>query len=125
MAITLHWLDDQKTALVYRFPEKWAWEDFHAVKLDADRWLDECDHDVVLLFDMSMTLTVPPGVLAQGRYLVSKAHPRGKPVILISKNRMIGALLSMAARFDPNISKLIRTAPTPEEAHKVVAQFQG
>jgi hypothetical protein len=122
MTIDLRWLDNQQTALLYTFPEKWTWDDFYAVKAQADVWLDACDHDVVLLFDMSVTRTIPPGALSQGRYLIGKAHPRGKPIILIGGNRMIAALLNMAARFNPNLTHLIRTAPTFDEAHKFVAQ---
>lgn len=124
MVIRLRWLDDQQNALVYSFPEQWSWEDFYTVKTEADTWLDSRDHDVVLLFDMTLTLAIPPGALAQSRYLIDKIHPRGKPIILIGKNRMIPPLLSMAARFNPSISQLIRTVPTFEEALKVVAQYQ-
>ena len=125
MAIHLGWLDNQQAALLYAFPEQWSWDDFYAIKIEADTWLDQCNHDVVLLFDMSKTLAIPPGALAQGRYLIGKAHPRGKPIILIGKNRMISALLSMVARFNPNINHLIRTVPTLDEARKVVAQLHG
>ena len=125
MAIELGWLDDQKAALLYTFPEQWVWDDFYTVKEEADTWLDECSHDVVLLFDMSATRAVPPGALAQGRYLIGKAHPRGKPIILIGKNRMIAALLSMAARFNPNLNHLIRTASTLEEARSFIARLHA
>lgn len=123
MSIKLSWLDDQQAALLYAFPEQWSWEDFYTVKAEADKWLDQCSHDVVLLFDLSKSRTIPPGALAQSRYFVSRAHPRGKPIILIGRNHMISSLLNMAARFNPNISKLICTAPTFEEARKVIAQL--
>jgi hypothetical protein len=126
MAIELDWLDEnQKGALVYSFPEQWAWQDFYDIKTEADKWLDLCDHDVALLFDMAKTRSIPPGALAQGRYLIGKAHPRGKPIILIGKNRMIGALLNMATRFNPNIGSLIRTASTLDEAREVVTKLHA
>jgi hypothetical protein len=125
MTIGLDWLDDQKSALVYGFPETWAWQDFYTVKTEADTWLDQCEGEVALLFDMSKTLAIPPGALAQGRYLIGKAHPRGKPIILIGKNRMIAALLSMATRFNPNIGSLIRTASTLDEARAIITKLHA
>jgi hypothetical protein len=125
MSIKLSWLDDQQAALLYVFPEQWSWEDFYNVKVEADKWLDQCSHDVVLLFDMSKSRSIPPGALARSRYLVSKAHPRGKPIVLIGENHLIASLLNMAARFHPNIRRLICTAPTLEEAQKVIAQQPG
>lgn len=125
MTIKLEWLDEQKSALVYQFPERWAWDDFYAVKTEADQWLDTCEWDVALLFEMSETRAIPPGALAQSRYLIGKTHPRGKPIILIGRNRMIEALLKMASRFSPNIGSLIRTASTLDEAREFVASLHA
>ncbi len=124
MAIELAWVNDENNALHYQFPPNWTWDDFYRVKAEADALLDDCDHDVVLLFDMADTAKIPAGALTQGRNLLKRAHPRGKPIILIGTNRMIEALLNMVNRLNPGDKNLLLAVPTFDDALKLLAQLK-
>lgn len=71
---------------------------------------------------MSATRQIPPGALTQGRNLLKRAHPRGKPIILIGTNRMIEALLSMVNRLNPGAKSLFLAVPSLDAALDLLTQ---
>jgi tRNA A37 N6-isopentenylltransferase MiaA len=120
MDIDLSWDNNEHKALLYQFPDQWTWEDFYNVKIKADKLLDDVDYNVVLIFDMTSTRSIPSGVLAQARWLISRAHPRGKPIVLVGTNMVIQAMLNLVNKFNKNAPDLIMAVSTVEQARKFV-----
>ncbi len=123
MAINLSWDDQECKALMYQFPEQWTWEDFYNVKTEADKLLDEVNHNVVLIFDMTTTRSIPSGVLAQARWLISRAHPRGTPIVLVGTNLVIQAMLNLVNKFNLSANDLLKAVATVEEARNYVKRI--
>jgi hypothetical protein len=121
MTIELGWDNDLHTALLYQFPQKWTWDEFYSVKVEADALLDQSSHDVVLIFDLTATEGIPSGALMQARTLIRRAHPRGKPIVLVSSNMVIVAMLNLVNRFNMGATDIIKAVATLEEAR----QFAG
>lgn len=120
MSINVRWDDEDYRALLYEFPEHWTWEDFYNVKVQADELLDTVDYNVVLIFDMTTTRSVPAGVLAQARWLISRAHPLGKPIVLVGTNLIIQAMLNLVNKFNLSAGDLLKAVATVEEARDYV-----
>lgn len=120
MTIDLSWDNDERKALLYHFPEQWTWEEFYGVKVEADKILDEVDYNVVLIFDMTSTRSIPSGVLSQARWLIGRAHPRGKPIVLVGTNLVIQAMLNLVNKFNKNAGELIQAVSTLDEARELV-----
>ncbi len=116
MAIRVSWYNDNRTALLYRFPQEWTWDTFYAVKAEADRLLDAVDYPVVLIFDMTETCAIPSGALFQARTLISRAHPRGKPIMLVSTNAVVEAMYNLVSRLHVGIHDWIKLVATFDEA---------
>ncbi len=122
LSISLRWDNPEKTVLIYAFPANWTWQDFYQVKEQADKMLDDVPHNVVLVFDMTQTLAIPTSAISQARSLIDRAHPRGKPIILVGTNLVIRALLGLVSKFNPRTEELILAVTTLEEARSWVAK---
>lgn len=120
MTIKLSWDNEERTALLYQFPEKWTWDDFYVIKKQADVMLDELDHSAALIFDMSLTRSIPTGVLSQSKKLLDNAHPHGTPIILVGTSLIIQAMLNLVGKFNLRATELILAVNTVDQAREIV-----
>jgi hypothetical protein len=99
MKISLRWETiGTRRVLYYEFQAGWTWEEFFAIKSEADPLLAAEEKPLPLIFDLRSAPNMPPGMILQSRNIAENRHPKGSPVILLGANRLVQATFEIVKR---------------------------
>ena len=99
MKITVRWeIIGGKRVLYYEFQPAWNWDEFFAIKAEADPMLAGEEKPVPIVFDLRYAPNMPPGMIVQSRNVAESRHPNGSPVILMGANRLVQATFDIVKR---------------------------
>jgi hypothetical protein len=83
MPIQAVWDNEQHTIIRYVIEGQWTWEDMNAAIATSNAWLDEVDHKIDFIHDMSQSEGIPNGALTHLKRYIGKEHPNtGRSVVI-------------------------------------------
>ncbi len=124
MGIEVEWLDDEKTIMIWRFLERYEWDDLAAALDVAEQMVDEVDHIISLITDYTLNRKgPPPHLLSQFPKLVERAFRRDLPQVVVA----VGAR-GLTSTFNRIFSKLyirLEVADTMDEALAIIREHRS
>jgi hypothetical protein len=89
MAVSVQWDNPEKTVIRFDYDAHWVWDDFHHAVDQAFLMVDEIDHEVASILDMTHSLGMPPNAMAHARTLTQHQHPRIAVQVTVGGNRFV------------------------------------
>ncbi len=120
-AIQLAWHDSQETILHYTFPNIWQWDDFYAVKAEADPLLLAKPYSVALVMDLTQSKGIPAHPIRQIRSLLHKRVDKGSPIIFVGKRYLFKSLFRVIKQMCRRVAPDLYLVDTLDDALKLVA----
>ncbi len=74
MPMDFHWTDDSKTVLHFVADPIWNWNDLHKNLRRSALRIDEVNHAVEVIIDLTNSVRMPSGAIAHLRSLVRPLH---------------------------------------------------
>lgn len=78
--------------------------------------LDNALKKVYLICDFTRVRHLPPNIMSAGLKMAKKQHPMSGPVIEVSSNGFMNAIVSAFAKLTPNMMTVCKTMPEAFEA---------
>lgn len=124
MPIATSWENEDKTALCFAYIGVWEWSEVFEAIDTGNQMIDEVNHPVGIIFDMSKSTAMPKGVFAQGRQADRKQHKLIKYKVTIGANRFVEILVSSYQKIYGVIGGDTTTAfaSDREEAVKIIVE---
>lgn len=124
MPIEVKWDNEEKTVLCFEYKGVWEWDDVFPVIEKGDKMIDEVDHPVGIVFDMTESAGVPKGVFSQTKRANRNIHKHVKYRVTVGANRFIEILVSSYQKIYGAMGGESTTAfaSTREEAHTLIAE---
>ena len=123
MAITTEWYDTEKTIIRNIHDGSWTWNEFHKAISDIEEMLETVPHRVMIIVDISKSSVMPAGVPSQFSKLRNFwTHPKIEGAIMVGMSRFVQVFFSIFIKVSPQISQLMQTAGTLDEAEKLIQE---
>jgi hypothetical protein len=94
MAITIEWDNNEQTALLCEYRDKWTWEEFFAAGEKSMDMQNQVGHKVDLILDMRET-TIPNGVALKFRKIANIKTPNTGILVLVTNSDMVRMLFNL------------------------------
>lgn len=92
--IAVEWNNENHTAVFFRIEGRWNWQELFDAIFGSLKMLDEVDHQVVMVLDITQIRTIPDGVLSRMRQINGRVNHKNwaKGVVLIGANLLLRSL---------------------------------
>jgi hypothetical protein len=124
MDFKVEWFDDEKTILVWRFPEGYEWDDLVAALDVNEQMVGEVDHPVDQIIDLTQNREGPPPHLLSKFPKLAEIGPRqGVPNMSV----MVGTrgLASTLGRIFSKLYVRLEMVDTMDEALAIIREFRS
>ncbi len=128
MPVQMRWDNEEKTILVAAYVGSWTWEEFFAARDQANRQLDEVDHQVDIIHDWSQSGGFPHNIFANAKSLIPKMHPRTARNVHVGVSPYFMTMWQLFSRLYAAVAgeKKFVFVNTLDEARKILtAEKQG
>lgn len=98
MGVQVDWLDD-KQIIVYTFANKWKWDELFAAIEMCHQMMDEVEHPVRTIFDVSRMVGWVENPIANMKRANEFYHPRSSTVAVVGVSRMLRSIITLFQRF--------------------------
>lgn len=89
MPIQAVWDDESRTTIRYVITGHWTWDEMNAAVAVSNAWLDEVNHKIDFIHDMSRSEGIPPGALSQLKRYIGKEHPNTGHSVVIGPEKSV------------------------------------
>ncbi len=124
MPITVAWDNEAKTIIRWDYVGKWKWTEATDAFEDTIRMIHEVQHPVSLIHDLTQSAGVPGSALTNA-YRFTSALPENWNISIVDKSGFAETLLNIFRTLYKKLGERYRSAPTLEEARKLIAQHQA
>lgn len=127
MAIEVTWYNSEKTIILEKYPPKWTWDDFYALREIVPSMMNEVSHSVYIIADFGNNLDVPSGnAMLHARNVISAFPENWALLIMISRSPLINSFVNMFNRIFPvHWARKIRLVKSYEEAEKLIRDYEA
>ncbi len=123
MGVTVQWDNPEKTIIRFNYDAHWVWDDVHHAVDIAFVMIEEIEHEVASILDMTDSLGMPPNALAHARTLTRHQHPRIAMQVTVGGNRFVKLMTDAFVRMYGTLGGRVSTyfVNTVEEARYLIA----
>src|SRR6266496_2412511 len=89
MPIQAVWDNEQHTVIRYVIEGHWTWDEMNAAIATSNAWLDESDHKIDFIHDMSQSEGIPAGALTQLKRYIGKEHLKTGHSVVIGPQKSL------------------------------------
>ena len=115
MGVQVKWLDNKQRIIVYTFANKWKWDDLFAAIETCHQMMDEVEHPVRTIFDVSRMVGWIENPITNMKRANEFYHPRSSTVAVVGVSRMLRSIITLFQRFthfsNPNGVYFFNTLP--------------
>ncbi len=124
MSIQVAWYNDEKSVLVYSYKGTWDMEEFYKTYNQGARMMDEVQHPVSTVFDLTSCGPMPSGFMGTIRDLSQNPHDNLDHMFIVGANPFVQGFVNLLGRVIPRNKKGHRTffVSTIEDAVARVAE---
>ncbi|MEZ4668735.1 MAG: hypothetical protein R3E39_12555 [Anaerolineae bacterium] len=121
MSITVDWDNPEKTVIRFKYDGSWTLTDYFAANEQSVGMMDNVDHKVHIIIDVTESKILPNGVISQGRSAANRGkHHNQGTVMIVGANGLIRGMFDIFKKlygrnFDVNGYAF---ASTLDEAYK-------
>lgn len=105
MAVQVAWHNDKKSILVYTYTGSWNIDEFYITYNEGNVMMDEVDHPVHAIFDVSHSGPLPSGFISTLRSITSKPHGNLKHMFIAGANPFVQTFVNVFTKVIPPTSK--------------------
>lgn len=99
MNIDVIWDNPEQTILRYVFKPRWNWNDLHTAMKEATLLMDEIDHRVDIIMDVSSASLIPSGAIAQAqKAFATPKHANAGITVVVSTSSFAQALVAVGRK---------------------------
>lgn len=122
MAITTFWVKQEKSIIRINLKGNWQYEDLMRAIRDLNDDIKQLPAPVHVVFEFDGGRRVPRSILSMLAYALQQLpHNVGTVTIVTNGNMLIDAIMRVADRLHPFISRQLELAPNYDAAYKRVA----
>lgn len=123
MAIEVNWYNSEKTIILEKYPNKWTWDDFYALRDTVPLMMSEVPHTVNIIADMGNNLDVPSGnAMLHARNVVNSFPPNWGMLIMITRSPLINSFVNMFNKIFPALwARKIHLVKSYDDAFALIA----
>lgn len=127
MAIEVTWHNREKTIILEKYPSKWTWDDFYALREVVPPMMHEVSHTVHIIADMGNNLDIPGGnAMLHARNVVSSFPENWGMLIMITRSPLINSFVNMFNRIFPaHWARKIRLVKSYDDAYALIAEHES
>jgi hypothetical protein len=122
MGVEVRWANPEKTAILFVYVHPWSWDDLYVAREMRDFMMDEVDHPVTVIIDLSASKQLPPNVFAGIKKMWEKKHAKSARIILVGTSPLIRSASEVFMRITPGMSSRVRMVATLDDAYSVLSQ---
>lgn len=124
MAVEVRWLNPEKTVILFVYIHPWSWDDLADAREQRDRLMNEVEHPVTVIIDLSASRQLPPNIFAGIRRVWEKKHAKSGKIILVGANPLIRSASDVLMRLTPGMLPHVRMTKTLEEAYELLNSWE-
>jgi hypothetical protein len=122
MTIQVTWDNEEKTVIRHDFAGPWMWEEFWEIIGRTNRMIQEVPHRVHIIANMREAV-MPRGLgMMSNMRKATLSAPPNRGMIVVVVNPFLKTLLSLFMSFDPEMTGMMFSAESIEEARRVIAE---
>ena len=125
MPISVRFEDDNHL-VIWEFEGKWTWNDYYSKRDAVNQKIEETEHPVDMIVDISKGSVLPQNVLSHTGSAVRKAPQNIGIIVIIGPNLVLRTFFQFFKRmygiFQPDQEKNLHMVATLEEAHTILRQ---
>jgi hypothetical protein len=122
MPVTFEWRDMDYPLMIIRVENPWNWTEFFLALEESDPYFQVEKRKVGTIFVLPDSINLPPNMLSQTRSIVYKTPANVGASVIVSKSRVVDALIGIFNKLHLGSKVSLRTVKTFEEALQVVAE---
>jgi hypothetical protein len=117
MAVTVNWVNPQRTLIKYDFSGRWTWGELYTALLRGRYLQDSVDHTVYMIFDMRSSAEIPDNAISQVRRFIQYVGNNSGLHVVIADNIVAKFFTNLFLRFYPGgLNRRYRMATSIDEA---------
>lgn len=121
MTIQVEWDNEAKTIIRHDFDGLWTWGEFQELCRATRAMVTSVPHPVHIISNMRQAI-MPRGQGMMGNMRRAMlAAPPNRGIIVVVVNPFLKSLLSLFMSFDPEMTEIIYSAESVEEARQLIA----
>lgn len=122
MSVNVGWDDPEQTILRYTYEAGWTWEEYATAVATATQLVATASGEIDVIGDFSNSTLLPERALSNFRKSLATSPDTVpfKMVVLIVKNEFISRMLDTFSRMYPSARNKIRSAPSLEDARRLI-----
>ena len=122
MPIHVSWGNEQKTYTLFRFENKWTWDEYHRAIDEANELVKDCGYTVNVLVDVTQCHLFPQNLLSNVRSSVLQHSHKTDLVVVVTTSRFVEMLLHTLEKVTGKQSLHLRVVHTLEEGGQILAE---
>lgn len=116
MTVTVRWLDEQQTIVLYELSEDWTWSELYPAFEQALDMEHSVQHRVDVILELPPLLGIPPNAVSNIINIAQKQPANLRLSVFLTRRGYIKALLNVAAHLSPTVHDFYRFAETVDDA---------
>lgn len=128
MAATVRWYNDERTIVLFELAAPWTWDEYHTSIKKIDDLIDEVNHQVDVISDLTNIGRLPPDTLLQmGTASFAQPNSNLRYSIIVGMLPGIKTIIDLGARVFDRFSNERNTyfVKTMDEALEFLDQFEA
>lgn len=110
MSIQSEWYDNEKKRLLWKFPQKWTWDDFYWFFDNVRINFYSTPHRIKVVADLSQTDSMPEHMEAHILSFANNLHPQVEQFVWVGNPQLVDNIVSFLKARDHKNAAVFSTA---------------
>ncbi|MCC6805191.1 MAG: hypothetical protein IT319_20090 [Anaerolineae bacterium] len=124
MPIQVSWGNEQKSYTLFRFENKWTWDEYHRAIYEGTELTRGCGYTANVLVDMTDCHLFPQNLLSNIRSSVMQHAHETDLVVVVTTSRFVEMLLHTLGKVTGKQWLHLRLARSREEGERILAEYE-